>query len=399
MLKDLTYVSLVRVLIIIGQFVYIKLYTNSLNNYELGEFFFLTTVSYSLNAFIFVPIDYYQQSKIYDFIAKNISLKTLLHFNKNIIKNIFFVSAGAVLIFFFIKKMIALYLIVVILLALLLYITSFLKGVINNLHYKKTIATMALVDIFFKIGTFYGVIQFCPASSLILLVSNIMALGMILILLGLIAWKLDIFKGSEVGVISYREVFNICSPITVGAVANWIQLQGYRLLLVPLGFTEMVGIYSTVSNIGLSGMGAAAAIYSQVFIPEVYKSFGTYTKRYIKQGMLLIFFVLAVSYVFSDFLVATITRVDLVLFSKIIFFGILIESGNLILGVLGIHMTIKKETFKLIKGSLMGVGSMAALLAGIYCFNWLNVYSIGWMLVISQALATVYTYHLAFKGA
>ena len=67
-MKDFLFIAFSRAVIVGAQLVYVKLYSNFLSNHELGLYFFLNTVSYSLNAFLFVPIDYYQQAKLYGFV-------------------------------------------------------------------------------------------------------------------------------------------------------------------------------------------------------------------------------------------------------------------------------------------------------------------------------------------
>ena len=46
-----------RLLSIAVGFAYIKIYTNNLSTEEIGRYFYLVTLSYVMNAIIFVPID------------------------------------------------------------------------------------------------------------------------------------------------------------------------------------------------------------------------------------------------------------------------------------------------------------------------------------------------------
>src|SRR3954470_1701630 len=87
-----------RIVVIGAQLGYVKLYSNRLDNHELGLYFFLFTVSYSLNAFLFVPLDYYQQSKIYNYLRSDISLKSLFTFNRKCLTWVALLTLGLVVV-------------------------------------------------------------------------------------------------------------------------------------------------------------------------------------------------------------------------------------------------------------------------------------------------------------
>ena len=53
-----------RILSIGLQLAYVKSYTHYLSVTELGYSFYLTALSYALNALILVPADYYQQARL-----------------------------------------------------------------------------------------------------------------------------------------------------------------------------------------------------------------------------------------------------------------------------------------------------------------------------------------------
>lgn len=393
-IKDVTFISSSRVIIILSQFVYIKLYTKYLTNYELGIYFFLMTVSYSLNAVLFVPVDYYQQSKIYKSIENNISLKTYLIFNKKMILYIVSVVILILIPFLFINRLIALYILVSFLVSIFSYMTGALRGLLNNLEHRRVVVINMSVEALTKVLFFYIAVHFMMPNSLTLFVSNIGALVLCFLLLGCNTWSLHIFHGGLIKEVKLKEIFIFSYPLSIGAVINWIQVQGYRMILVPLGFVEMVGIFATVSNIGTAGMSAYSSIFTQLFIPNIYKTHGRYVKIFIRNAVLSIAVIILMSYFLSDIIVNIATKTEFITYSNIILFGIITEGSNLVLGALGIYLAIKNKTLLGLKMSFLGLISMMIVFTFIFLFKIINVYTIGLPIVISQIFAASYFYYI-----
>ena len=53
-----------RLLSVIAGLAYVKYYTNALSVEEVGTFFYLGTLSYLLNAMLFVPVDSFMQARL-----------------------------------------------------------------------------------------------------------------------------------------------------------------------------------------------------------------------------------------------------------------------------------------------------------------------------------------------
>lgn len=398
-MSDVVLISFARLAIILGQLGYVKLYSNQLSNFELGTYFFLLTVSYSLNAFLLIPIDYYQQSKIQNLWKTQKSLQVFLTFNRRVLSGLTLAVLVASLIgalfnanqFFSIAAAGAM--------AMVIYATQALRNTLNNLEHKKLTAGSMVAEAVLKMLLFWLFLKFLPPKGLTLLFSGVIALLLVMLFLLWKAYQLKLFVSHESALLEKIElsrIWHFCVPISLGAVFNWVQLQGYRLILVPLGYTEIVGIYSTVSNIGSAVMGASSAIFGQLFIPKIYQSEGAYTKTYIRHALLLIMAVLLGAFIFSDFMVALLTKEEFVKYSWLIFFGIIAEAGNFLIGAFSIHVTLTGATKTMLRSSVFGVLFMVFIFALIYYFSTIRVETVGLPIVMSQIGIAVYMY-LIFK--
>ena len=398
-MSDVVLISIARLAIILGQLGYVKLYSNQLSNFELGTYFFLLTVSYSLNAFLLIPVDYYQQSKIQNLWKTQKSLRVFWNFNKRVL---FYLSLAvlvvAVIVGIF-RPSVFFSIVTAGAMAMLIYANQALRNTLNNLGHKKLTAGSMVAEAVLKMVLFWLFLMFMPAKGITLLFSGVVAL---LLVLFFFLWKTDqlnLFMISDVfppEKIKLSRIWNFCLPISICAVFNWVQLQGYRLILVPLGYTEIVGIYSTVSNIGSAVMSASSAIFSQLFVPKIYQSEGKYTGIYIRNALLLVAAVLIGGVVFSDFMVSLLTKESFVKYSWLVFFGIIAEAGNFLIGALSIHVTLTGATKTMLKSSLFGVFFMALVFLAIYYFSTVQVSNVGLPIVISQISIVLYMY-IVFK--
>lgn len=393
-MKDVIVISVARAAVIVGQLAYVKIYSNYLSAYELGIYFFLITVSYSLNALIFIPVDYYQQSKLYDHLNNGISLRPLLFFNVKLLYRFGIAAIIGFAFVIFVRPSEVIYFVLIVATALSLYTSQALRGVLNNLEHKRIAAISLIFEALLKIVLLLFLLQFMSPNAMTLIAAWIIALLLVAGFLGHQLMKTGVLSiGGKTAVqIPPAEVFRFAYPISISAVFNWIQIQGYRLILVPLGFAEMVGIYATIENIGRAGMGALSSVFGQMFVPNIYKSSGGYTGTYLRNAFFLIAFVFIFSLFFSDRIVSLVTNEKFAKYSWILLLGIIVEAGNFISGALAIHITLKTSTKKMLVASIIGAASMVAVLAGIYYADMITVQSLGLPIVISQILVVAYMY-------
>lgn len=388
---DISFITIARVFTIIGQLVYIKIYTNYLVPSELGINAFLSTISYSLNAVLLIPLDYYQQARVYKYIREKISLKTLINLNKPILAILCIILlTGSVVTLFFNRK-ITFWIIITGFMAISLYLSNALRGLINNLGHFRFVSILIFLELFFKVGIFYVAISFFKPSGEILFTTAVIASLMIIVILVIFSKVYKIFQNSgEVITVNYKDVFKFSYPISIGAVLNWLQMQGYRLLLVPTGSVELVGIYSTVSGIGSNAMNAVAQIFNQLNIPKLYRSEGACINKLLIYAFFMSMFILAGCFIFSDQIITILTKSTFLPYSKLVVFGILGDSGNFLIGLIGLYFTIMNKTVLGVWAGVIGLTSMLIIMGILYFTHSISVYTVGLPIIISQLITVVY---------
>lgn len=384
--------SAARVFVIVFQLINIKLYTNYLTANELGVFFFLLAVSYSANAILFVPLDYFQQAKLLNFMTEFGGLRSLFVSNCKVVKSYLAVMFLIILVTSHFYYAYVSHVGLVMLLALALYIVQALRNTLNNLNHGNHVSISFIQEAFVKVGLLYVLVDWMKPDASLLIISWLVSLALTTIYLFIIANKHRIFSGDDEHCVSGKEVFSFAYPFSVGAVANWLQLQGYRLVLVPLGYAEIVGIFATLSGIGSAAIGAVSLIYGQQFTPKIYQTYGKFTKTYLKGAFAAMVVVALFLYVLGDFLVGLLTNRSFITHSKLILFGVLTDSANLFVGALAIHISITGSTKKIIASSILGLVSMLVFFLLIYMGDAVTENTVGVPLLISQWCVVGYMY-------
>jgi O-antigen/teichoic acid export membrane protein len=390
-------VAAVRVVVVVCQLVFLKVYTHYVSLYELGIYYFLFTISYSLNAFVLVPLDYFQQSQLYKFKQDNISLRSFFYINKLVISIalfLIFISSGICALM---KPELCPLMPLVILLSVSTYGVGMMRGIINNLELRRQAIYTLLFETVSKALVFLLLVTFFKPSALLILSSMLCASAISLIVLFVLLTKLPEYKAPSLIKFKLKEIFRFAYPISIGAVINWIQLQSYTLILVPLGFVEAVGIFGTVANIGSSGMNACSTVFSQLFVPNIYKSNGSYITKYVRNALFAIIFVLTCSTVLSDIIVGLLTKGSLIPYSKILIYGILTEGGNFLIGSLTIYFTIHNFTKSTIKMSLLGLVIFFICFLTIFTLHKVSPFTLGIPMVLTQYVIAGGLFLLVYK--
>lgn len=383
-------ITFVRFLTIFIQLLFIKYITNLISVDELGVYYFLLTVSYSLNAILLVPLDYFQQANLYKYIQDGISIKSYFYLNKKIAGIILLVLIIGGIGIGIVKVTYCLNFILIISLAVGTYMALFLRGIVNNLEHRRRAAYNLLLESVARIAILYVFVSVFTPTPFIILSAILIASVLAIILLFLFIYKLPQYKNGKIVNINMREVWHFSFPISIGAVVNWIQLQGYRLVLVPMGFSEVVGYYATVANIGSSGMNVCSTIYNQLFLPELYKTKGYFLKKYICYALGIIAFVFLVSLCFKDLIVRLLTNSMYAEYSYLLFFGIVVEAGNFITGGFITYLGIWNSTKFSLKVSLCTLFSFVLFFVLMLIAGKITPLTIGMPIVISQLLAMIY---------
>jgi len=197
-MKGLFLNSVARIAVIGFQLVNINLYTSYLSPEQIGLFFFFLTISYFVNALLFVPIDYYQQANIVRLLEEGVGLGFLLRFNKTI-ATVYFsllgVMALAVALLDVGSIVIA---ILVVSLPYFLYVVQALRNTLNNLGYQDVVSISFINEGLLKVGTFAFFSNVVTSSELILMLAWVVSLMFSAIHLLYAAFKHNLFRcGSE----------------------------------------------------------------------------------------------------------------------------------------------------------------------------------------------------------
>lgn len=396
-MKEVALSSVARLIVIIFQLINVKIYTNYLNAEQLGIYFFLLAVSYSANALLFVPVDYYQQANLSKIIANAGGAKPLLRFNIKLVFLYVCCSLFVVAAFALVRSDYLLHVVLVVALSIFMYATQALRNTLNNLEHRNCVSISFIQEACIRVLIFLMLVYFFKADESLLIVSWIVALGASGSYLYFRANKFKIFTGANEVLIEVKEVFKFSYPFSIGAACNWLQLQGYRLVLVPLGFAEEVGVFATLSSIGSAAIGAVSLVYSQQFTPLIYKSSGQFTVKYMKGALAVIVAVALVSTVLGEYVVRVLTNPSFEQHWKLILFGVITDGSNLIIGALVIYITLTGKTKIMMSSSAVGLLVTIFCFGLIYIFSALSIFSIGIPLLISQWIVALYLYVCLYK--
>jgi O-antigen/teichoic acid export membrane protein len=396
-MRDVGLITLARVIVIACQLINIKLFTSHLSIEQLGLYFFLLTISYFANALIFVPIDYWQQANLRKIIEKTGGIRPLLDLNLKLMVACFFTVVVVVVVGTVFYPNYIFHILLAAALSIALYLVQALRNTLNNLEHKAVVSFSLVQEAVIKILVFLLLVKYFQPNELLLMSAWLITLFINAITLYLKSSKFGVFFCREKYVVEIKEIFHFSFPISVGAIGNWIQLQGYRLILVPLGYAEIVGIFATISSIGSAGMGAAATIFSQAFSPKIYKSSGQYTGTYLRNAMHVTLAIMLACVFMGGFVVEITTNTEFAPFWSILIIGVFVEASNFLIGALAIHMSLVGKTKRIMMSSFFGIVVLISGFLLIYMTNTVNAYSIGMPLVIAQLAVLAYMYRSYLK--
>lgn len=383
-------VAILRMVAIVGQVALVKLYTHYLSPAELGQYFFWLTISYFLNALLFVPMDYFQQAEVFHLKRQGHSLGGLLQMNRRMMALVVLATVLVAGITSVIRIAVLPSILSAIALSVLLYFSTAVKNFLNNHDDQVLVVLMLVIEIPIRVATFMATVKtgFVGPLSPIFSTSTAYLLTATAVLYR-VRFHVRTFPGNP-KVVSAGVLTKFCAPISLGAIMNWLQLQGYRLVLVPLGYAEPVGLYATTAQIGTNGMNAAGTIYQQIYMPKIYQTHGKYLRKYLLGLASAIVVVLLVSITFRTQIVRLLTNGRFAAYSSLILYGILTEAGNFLVSALVVRLTIDHNTKVQINANVIAVVAVVALFVALFWGHALNVYTIGLPLVLAQVIVVSY---------
>lgn len=370
-------------------FFFIKIYTNNLATEEIGKYFYLVTLSYIMNALIFVPVDYYLQARL-ALHGKEIPVLALLKINKIVC----LMALGLCIIFclplLYLGKVHQTDIPGIYITALLLYLCNFSRGLLNNRGHKVFVVSMLVFEGAAKVGLFILVSKLIVANSGTLLYSSVMALLLEVMIILLYSSRKIAYSWLDEGIENYKTVFRKSYALSIGAICNLAQLQSYRLTYVWAGVPATAAIYVVVTNLGSSGMAAISSVYSQIFLPKIYASKGEFTLTYIRNALILTVIVLIGAALTGKYLLLFLTKNDYVEYAQAIGFGVLVEAGNLVIGAATVYLMLNNAAKATIFCNI--VATIGSVVGGYLVLHYWpeNSFAIGVPIALSQIFITVF---------
>jgi O-antigen/teichoic acid export membrane protein len=357
---------------------------------QLGIFFYLSTISYLMNAIIFVPVDFYQQAHIPADRVVPIPFRYIVSLNLRAIFAAAILSM-AILIYSFFDENITLYEVMLTFsLSVLLYLCTSLRAILNNRSHGVFVVFMLMVESTLKLILFVALVSKGATSADMLILSNAAALMCELAMILYFFYAYENFDLASMEKVSNRSVVTFSYPLSISAGCNWIQLQGYRLVYVWFGHADIAGLYATVSNVGSVGMAAGSQIYSQLFQPRIYQSKGSFIKKYLIMAFFISIMALVSYAVLGPFILGLLTKGDFKVYYKLMLFGVVVEACNLMIGAITAFSGLLKRTNILIKANLIGVLVSVSVVALSLYFAASNPYLIGTSLAASQTVVLLF---------
>lgn len=375
-----------RVFSIAIQLIYVKSYTHYLTVAELGYSFYLTALSYSINALLLVPADFYLQAALAQYYEQPFPLGQYVSVNAKLLGVAFLVAALVGAPICLAHKLDFVGLVQIFLLAVFFYLSASVRNFLNNRGHALYTGWMLLLESVLKVASFLLLLKFGSSRVSAFMLSTVSAYLVETVFLSVFfVWKVP-FRWRMPSNLSFRSMARASSVITFTAVCNWLQLQGYRIVYVWLGFAETAGLYTAVANLGSMGMNASSTVFSQMLLPRLYTSRGRYIFKYVQLAALLCVAVAAGYLVFGRVLLMVLTKSSFGPYAKLMLFGVVVEGCNLLIGAASAYFTIRRTPRRLLPAALAGVVSAGVATAA--CLAWLphSHLALGETLAASQLL-------------
>lgn len=376
----------IRLVSVMTGLAYVKVYSGALSATEVGTFFYLSTLSYALNALIFVPVDFYTQARIARLDGLPVDGLLRLVVRVLAVGLLACIALSAALIW--LNKLNFGDLPLLFAVASLLYLCTSARGILNNRGNTVFVSSMLLLESGGRLGAFVGMAALFGASARMLMASTVIALGVELAII--LAQGLGrIARSDERGDLDTpRAIFNTAAPIAGSAVCNVLQLQTYRVAYPLAGLEVTSGIYGVVSNIGAAAMSACGSIFSQVQVPRLYQTQGDSIRSFVALAALMTAAMLIVALAYGPFLVRLLTKPEYVPYALAIGFGVFTEACNLIVGGYTVLLSIGGRTGTLLKfNAAATLFSMGGCVTAMH-FRPNDPFLIGFVVAGSQLLMT-----------
>jgi hypothetical protein len=180
-------------------------------------------------------------------------------------------------------------------------------------------------------------------------------------------------------------------PVGVGAVLNWLQLQGYRPLVGQVyDNAALVGVVSFLTALGGTVTLAVLGVAGQMAMPRQFSSGGASSWAFARLSAGLTLALAALAWPCATVFLHLIGRDELIGLEYLVCAGVLVDGGNFILGILGNHVSLTGKTFvPSLWAGMAGFVAMALMLLEAGEAGTLGPAALGLSLVVGQTLALV----------
>lgn len=377
----------IRLLSVATGLAYVKSYTGALTTAEVGTFFYLSTLSYALNALIFVPVDFYMQARIAPFdVLPTVAIRRLM------VPTLLVALAACVVLgmpLVWLDKLHASDLPSLYAVAALLYLCMSLRNVLNNRGSKVFVSSMLLMESTGRLLSFLAIAALFGASARTLLSSSALALAIELVFI-VARIRRTLHVGAEpVQLDPAATVLRVAAPISGAALCNAVQLQAFRVVYPLAGLGATSGLYGVVANIGQQAMSVCNSIFSQIETPRLYQSRGASIRRFVLLGSALTGVVLIGMVGLAPVFVRLLTKEQYLPYAYAIGFGVLVEACNMLIGGYTVLLSLQQRTGALLKLNLATAAlSMGGCLWALRALPG-DPFAIGWIVAGSQLLMTI----------
>lgn len=380
-------VACVRLLSVLTGFAYVKYYTNILTVEQVGVFFYLSTLSFMLNALIFVPVDGYMQARIANLNELPYpSLKRLIGTTLLGSLAIYLCLSAPFLLMhrLRISDVPLLYA-----LAALLYLCSSVRSLVNIRGHSMFVSWMIVFESAARLIAFVAVATVSVASARGLIFSWAAVLAAELVILLWRARNVLPLSSDSMPLDAPAKVIRTSSALAGGAVSNIVQLQAYRVLFPLAGHAGTAATLAVVANIGAAAMSICSQLFAQLFVPRLYQSRGNSIKQYAVWGAMMSGGVLAAGLLLCKALVLRLTQVIYLPYAPAVGVGIVVEASNMLIAGYGIYLTLHGKT-GILAGFQLG-GAMVSFAGCLILLAWLpaSPLFVGSVVAGSQLIVTL----------
>lgn len=332
---------------------------------EIGRYYIIATVAYLGNAAVFVGADMALQKKLAGLSTDlRLDLSSLLvYVGATAVPGLLMLGAAASAYFWSVGRLSVWLPVLCCLLSLSIYLSSITRNVVLLCDRPVHSSLLQAIEAVGKLA-FIATAGAAGVASAELVVLASAAGSFVAALTGMLMLRSITTRSVQ----SYRESPAVLAVklLSVGSsgVLNWVQLQGYRPIVAALfSSTEIIGAVALLTTLGGTAANGVGSVIAQMNVPRQYATRGASTFVYLRQ-LLLGAVATSVTMLPSAYAFLLVTgKSSLAPLLYLVVAGVLIESGNAVIGVAANHCNVRgRPLWHLALATLAGCGVAGAFL-------------------------------------